>query len=72
MVKHLYEKSEKIRENPVKPNFLETPENPRKTKRMPVFTTVILFCLRDPVGISGHFEDCPYLWGLREILFHGW
>jgi hypothetical protein len=72
MVKQLYEKSEKIRENPVKPNFFKTPENPRKTKRMPVFTTVILFCLRDPVGILGHFKDCQWLWGLWEILFHGW
>ena len=46
-------KSEEIRENPVKPNFFKTPENPRKTKRMPVFTTVILSVLRDPAGISG-------------------
>ena len=65
-------KSEEIRENPVKPVFLKSPLNPRKTKRMPVFTTVILFCLRDPVGISGHFEDCLYLWGIREILIHRW
>ena len=64
MVKHLYEKSEKIRENPVKPNFLETPENPRKTKRMPVFTTVILFCLRDPVGIFERARGLPVAMGV--------
>lgn len=65
-------KSEEIRENPVKPIFLKSPLNPRKTKRMPVFTTVILSTLRDPAGISGHFEDCLYLWGMREILIHRW
>ena len=65
-------KSEEIRENPVKPIFLKSPLNPRKTKRMPVFTTVILSILRDPVGILGHFKDCQWLWGLWEIMFHGW
>lgn len=65
-------KSEEIRENPVKPIFLKSPPNPRKTKRMPVFTTVILSIFRDPAGILGHFEDCPYLWGIREILIHRW
>ena len=65
-------KSEEIRENPVKPIFLKSPLNPRKTKRMPVFTTVILSILRDPAGILGHFEDCLYLWGMREILIHRW
>ena len=65
-------KSEEIRENPVKPIFLKSPLNPRKTKRTPVFTTVILSTLRDPAGILGHFEDCLYLWGMREILIHRW
>ena len=65
-------KSEGIRENPVKPIFLKIPLNPRKTKRMPVFATVILSILRDPVGILGHFKDYQWLWGLWEIMFHGW
>lgn len=64
MVKHLYEKSVEIRENPVKPNFLEIPENARKTKRMPVFTTVILFCLRDPVGIHERARGLPVAMGV--------
>ena len=65
-------KSEEIRENPVKPIFLKSPLNPRKTKRMPVFTTVILSIFRDPAGILGHFKDYQWLWGLWEIMFHGW
>ena len=64
MVKHLYEKSVEIRENPVKPIFFETTENPRKTKRMPVFTTVILFCLRDPAGIHERARGLPVAMGV--------
>ena len=64
MVKHLYEKSVEIRENPVKPIFFEIPENARKTKRMPVFTTVILFCLRDPAGIFERARGLPVAMGV--------
>jgi hypothetical protein len=64
MVKHFSLKSEEIRENPVKPIFLETPENPRKAKRMPVFTTVILFRLRDPAGIYERARGLPVAMGV--------
>jgi hypothetical protein len=57
-------KSEEIRENPVKPIFLKSPLNPRKTKRMPVFTTVILFCLRDSVGIYERARGLPVAMGV--------
>ena len=57
-------KSEEIRENPVKPIFLKNPLNPRKTKRMPVSTTVILSIFRDPAGIHERARGLPVAMGV--------